>query len=305
MWDMIYKHRQQPSELPLLRCLHTRMNLSAEDKKYYFNLEKGFEGELRFDLFAKELTCECLILHDLLLTSNNTTFQIDSLMITAETIFIYEVKNFSGDYYYESEKFFNMRGTEILNPLHQVSRTASLLRSLLFKQGFNLPVDCKVIFINEHFTLYQAPVNDTLIHPTQLKTYFHKLNTLPFLLTKRHHLLAEKLLELQLDASPVKPKLPSYQYDQLEKGISCAKCHSFSVFVDGRKCVCNNCTHEEIVESAVVRAAKEFKLLFPKEKMSTGIVHDWCSIVRSKKRIKYILDKNFNAAGKNRWLYYE
>ncbi|MBT2599780.1 nuclease-related domain-containing protein [Oceanobacillus sp. ISL-74] len=302
---MIYKHRHQPSELPILGSLHTRMNLSSENKKYYYSLKKGWKGELLFDSFAKELTCDCLILNDLLLSSNNTAFQIDSLIITAETIFIYEVKNFAGDYYYESEKFYNMRGMEILNPLHQLNRTASLLRSMLSKQGFNLPMEYKVIFINESFTLYQAPINDTVIYPTQIRKYFHKLNAIPSKLTKRHRLLAEKLLELQLDDFLIKPNMPSYQYVQLQKGISCAKCHSLSVHENGRKCICTICKHEELTESAVVRAAKEFKLLFPNEKMTTGIVHDWCSIVESKRRIKYILYKNFNAVGKTRWLYYE
>lgn len=302
---MIYKQRQKPSDLPILGSLYTRTHLPTEDKQYYYNLEKGWEGELRFDSFCKEITCDCLILNDLLLSSNNTTFQIDSLIITTETIFIYEVKNFSGDYYYESEKFFNMKGAEILNPLHQLSRTASLLRSLLSKQGFNLPIKCKVIFINDHFTLYQAPVNDTVIYPTQIREYFRKLNKIPSKLTKRHRLLAEKLLELQLVDSPIKSKVPPYQYAQLQKGISCVECHSLSVLEYGRKCVCNKCIHEEAIESAVVRAAKEFMLLFPNEKMTTEIIHNWCSIVESKRRIKYILDKNFNTVGKARWLYYE
>ena len=37
---------------------------------------------------------------------NNTTFQIDTLIIISETIYFFEVKNYEGDYYYESDRLY-------------------------------------------------------------------------------------------------------------------------------------------------------------------------------------------------------
>ena len=88
------------------------MTLSDKDKQHYFNLKKGYEGEVMFDSLTEKLQCECLILNDLLLKINNTTFQIDTLIIS-DTIYLFEVKNFEGDYVYESDKI--IQETQIRN----------------------------------------------------------------------------------------------------------------------------------------------------------------------------------------------
>jgi len=128
---MAYKPRVESSELQILRSLHTRMNLSDKDKQYLFNLNKGFEGEIMFDSLTEKLLCECYIVNDLLLKVNNTAFQIDSLIITAETIYFFEVKNYEGDYYYEADRFYKKAKSEVSNPLHQLVRSESLYFKVL------------------------------------------------------------------------------------------------------------------------------------------------------------------------------
>ena len=230
---MHYKSRNQSSELKVLESLNTRMNLSGKDKQHYFNLKKGYEGEILFDLLTKKLQCECLILNDLLLKLNNTLFQIDTLIITSEIIYLFEVKNFEGDYYCESDRFFKKPNTEINNPLTQLSKGESLLRQLLQNLGFNIPICASVVFINPQFTLYQTPLNKPFIFPTQLITYFKKLHTPPSNLNKNHEILADKLISLHIEDSPYK-LLPTYEYDLLRKGITCRGAPRFQFQLRGR-----------------------------------------------------------------------
>lgn len=300
---MPYKSRTKPTELIILGFLNTRMTLSDNDQQHYFNLKKGYEGEVMFDSLTEKLQCECLILNDLLLKINNTTFQIDTLIIS-ETIYLFEVKNYEGDYYYESDKLYKKPKSEIINPLHQLNRSETLLRQLLHNLGFSLPIDASIIFINPEFTLYQAPLSKPFIFPTQINRYLNKLNTTPSKLNNRHQILADKLISLHIENSPFK-QFPSYDYEQLQKGITCLKCSSFSISVEGRNCVCKECGYEEKVPSAVMRSVNEFKLLFPNQKITTNIIHDWCKVVKSKKRIKKILEKNFKIVGVHRWSYYQ
>jgi hypothetical protein len=147
------------------------MNLSDKDKQHFFNLKKGYEGEIIFDSLAEKLQCECFILNDLLLKLNNTMFQIDSLIIIQETIYFFEVKNFEGDYYYESDRLYKKSKSEINNPLNQLNRSESLFRQLLQSLGFNIPILASVVFINPEFTLYQTPLNKPFIFPTQVNRY--------------------------------------------------------------------------------------------------------------------------------------
>ena len=304
MWAIFYKNRNKSIELLILSYLEKRMNLERNDRYHYSNLQKGYEGEQLFDLMTKKLECNCYILNDLLLKVNNTTFQIDSIIITAETIYLYEVKNHKGDYYYEPDKFFKKPNTEIINPLHQLERCRSLLRQLLHKHGFNLPINASVIFINPAFTLYQASLNKPIIFPTQIKQHLNKLNAIPTTLNQNTQRLAEKLISLHIDDSHF-TQLPSYDYDQLRKGINCGKCNSFSINVQASNCVCNECGYKELVATAVMRSVKEFRLLFPEQKITTNRIHEWCQVVHQKKKIRMILGSSFQMMGTGRWAYYE
>jgi hypothetical protein len=304
LWNMIYKPRTESNELLMLKFLNSRMTLSERDKQHYLNLKKGFEGEVQFDLLTEKLQCECLILNDLLLKFKNTTFQIDSLIIVPETIYFFEVKNLEGDYFYEQERLYLKPKSEMNNPLIQLNRSESLLRQLLHSLGFKISITASVVFINPEFTLYQAPLDKPFIFPTQVNRYLEKFNTIPSKLNGKHKILADKLVSLHMEDSPFK-QIPAYNYGHLRKGFTCEKCTSFSIYVEGKKSICKDCGHVEILEDAVMRSVRELKLLFPNQKITTNVIHEWCGMVVSKRIIKYILDKNYKLIGIHQWAYFE
>jgi hypothetical protein len=301
---MPFKARTVSLELKILRILNTRMDLPEDKQKYYLNLEKGFEGEVQFDLLTEKLKSDCLILNDLLLEISNTKFQIDTTIISQETIYLFDVKNFEGDFCLEPDSFHLFSGKEIKNPLDQLKRSKSLLRQLIRNLGYNLPIDAYIVFINPEFTLYQTPKNLPLIFSTQLNRFLKKLDMKPSRLNNSHRKLADQLVSLHITESPY-ARLLTYEYDQLKKGITCKGCSSFSMSVRGFKVVCNECGCKELVTSAVMRSVEEFKLLFPNRKISTNEIHDWCRVVESKKRISRILSSNFKIVGFGQWAVYK
>jgi hypothetical protein len=306
MWQMAYKPRSEPKELKILKALNNRMMLLEKDKQHLFTLKKGYEGEVMFDTLTEKLKCECYILNDLLFKVNNTTFQIDTLIIISEKVCYYEVKNFAGDYFYESDKnrLYKKPLIEYNNPLLQLSRGDSLLRQLFQSIGYNTPIDAQVIFINPEFTLYQAPLNNPFIFPTQVNNHLKKLDAVPSKLNGKHKSLADKLISLHIEENPY-ATLPKYTYGQLKKGVTCVICDSNSVTVSGKKCVCGDCGHEEPVTVAVMRNVEEIKFLFPNIKITTNLIHEWCVIVELKRTIQRILEKNFKKVGVRQWTYYE
>lgn len=101
--------------------------------KIFYNLEKGYQGELMFyELLEVELTSKCIRLYDLLLECNQTEFQIDNLLIYQNTIIMNEVKNFDGDFFIKDNKWYAVSTrNEIRNPIQQLQRSEYLLRQLL------------------------------------------------------------------------------------------------------------------------------------------------------------------------------
>ncbi len=303
MYAMILKHRTKPDELILLELLDKRSELSSKDLQYFSNLKKGYEGELLFDILTEQLHSECLLLNDLLLEVNNTIFQIDNLNLINGKIHFYEVKNYEGDYYYESNKLFKKPKQEVSNPLLQLSRSETLLNQLLRSHGCHLPIEASVIFINPSFTLYQAPLNLPVIFPTQIKNHMKTLDANPVKINEKQKKIADLLMSLHITKSPF-TKIPSYHYEQIREGITCEECDSFSVVVEGRICKCEACGHKELVADAVIRSVKEFMILFPEQKITTNAIYEWCKIVQSKERIRNILSKNFNMVGVRQWAYF-
>ncbi|WP_157951003.1 nuclease-related domain-containing protein [Peribacillus acanthi] len=293
---MIIKPRCMSKELKIWRAVTSRMNLSVKEITYYSNLEKGFKGEKKFDVWLlSNFPNDGLVLNDLLLEYNNTVFQIDTLLLSSEKIFLFEIKNYEGDYIYDKDRWYTKTKNEIKNPFLQLQRSELLFRQLIQEHRMNLSIEPHLIFINPEFHLYKAPTDLPIIFPTQLNRFKNYLNSSNFTIEDKHSNLANLLVSLHLKESPY-TRLPKYNYNHLSKGIICNDCFTITE-VKERKVVCNNCGYIEALSTAIFRSVKEFKLLFPERKVTTGSISEWCRSVKSRKIIRLVLSRNYSLKG--------
>ncbi|MDC3418256.1 nuclease-related domain-containing protein [Aquibacillus salsiterrae] len=304
---VVLKRRFVSKELMVMRALHVRTVLTEKETFHYLNLERGLEGEIQFDLLVEGIGEEVYVLNDLLFEVNNSYFQIDSIIISQATVHLFDIKNYQGDCYYELDKLYGVSSKrEYKNPIDQLKRSTTLFGQLLQNLGANFLVNPLLIFINPEFTLYQAPMNQPIILPTQVHRLINDLNSTPSKLNDGHKMLAQKLLSLHQTKNPFE-RIPEYSYDQLQKGIYCRKCKSFMLEVNGYSFVCRHCQEKEKVDSAILRMTKEFELLFPNDKISTNGIYDWCDwgkIGCNKVTISRVLKKNYQSIGTKTGTYY-
>lgn len=135
-----------PAEVIILRILDYRTSLSEKEKLQLSNKEKGYEGEVIFDTLIHDLNT--LVINDLLLEVGDTIFQIDTLIIFYGRIYLIDIKNFEGEYCYESSIFKTITGSEKKDPMLQLNRCHSSLRQLLQKYGYDYPSSKSIIIIN-------------------------------------------------------------------------------------------------------------------------------------------------------------
>jgi hypothetical protein len=301
---MVIKTRSASHELSVMRSLNARMDLLSDDRKRFLKQEKGYQGEVMFDQLTAKLQNDLFIINDLCLEFNNSFFQIDTLIGSQDTIYPFEVKNFEGDYLYESDKLLTVAGQEVQNPLDQLKRSKTLLHQLLRSLGFQLRIVGNVVFINPAFTLYQAPLNVPFIFPTQLDYFMKKLDQNPSKLNNRQLKLGEKLISMHQIKSPY-TRFPSYEYQQQKKGIICSICFSFMIPYGENKVFCGKCGSQESTDAAILRSVEELKLLFPDIKITTNLVSEWCRVIESKKKIRRILKENYKIIGVRQWTYFE
>ncbi|MDR7077832.1 hypothetical protein J2Y03_002858 [Neobacillus niacini] len=127
---MLIRPREISAELAILRILNRKMNLTEKEKLHYFILEKGYEGELKFDSLTKNLQGEHLITNDLLLNHNYSSFQIDSLIHFQKSIYLIDVKNFEGDYFFKPDGFYSANDKPIKDPLAQLKKMRIITQSI-------------------------------------------------------------------------------------------------------------------------------------------------------------------------------
>lgn len=294
-----------PTELQLLTQLRSRMTLSQKEELNFNNLHKGFIGEkIFYDRLATSLSIDYILLNGLLLQSNQTEFQIDHLLICQNTLYLFEVKNYEGDFYIQDNKWYAATSEkEIRNPLLQLERSEFFLRSFLQPLRVSLEIKPYIVFVNPEFMLYHAPMHQSIIYPAQINRFIQKLNATPSALMKKHERLANHLVSSHLTTSAYE-KLPEYDYHQLKKGITCKHCLKFLSSYSQMNLYCTICDRFETNESAVLRNVQVFNLLFPNEKITTKIIYDWCGKLISQKIIRRILQKNLHFKYNGRYSYY-
>lgn len=302
---MLYKKREKPYKLQVLELLQHRIVLTSEGCKELSNQTSGYTGEVRWDEFTRQLTCDCLILNDLPLIESGTDFQVDALIITPEEIGLYEVKNYGGEYLY-NDGFLEAVHSDLSfhSPTERVNRHTSLLRSLLKKHHFTMPIKQYVVFVHPEFMLYDASLYKKVLLLSTLPAHFRKLNKCTDALCEKHWQLAQKLCELSDQTEPYVRGIPKYTYEECKKGAICEQCGCFirKIQYKSKLCKCEKCGHKELVYKAILRHIREYCLLFPLRRLSIAAIFDWCGGVFSERKISAVLQREYRAmsAGKYR-----
>src|SRR5690625_3371907 len=295
-----------PDELQTLTYLKPRLKLTPESELRLQQLENGYTGESYFHKTLMEnLSKQCLPLFDLLLESDGSLFQIDCLILCHDIIYMYEVKNYVGDYFIQNNRWYIVRtNKEIRNPLMQLERGHYLLNELIHEFPERFDIKSFIVFVNEAFTLYQAPLNTSIIFPTQIMREIKMLNRQAKFnvnLSKQNE-LAEWIIEQQVKRNFA--NIPEYSFDSLKKGVFCRECLRTMRRFSRVNMICHACKQKEDVEAAVLRNVKQFQTLFPEKRITTNTIFQWCGQILSQKVILRILKKHFKLIKQGRYSYF-
>lgn len=297
------KERVESTELRILKSLGARVQLDAPDVKQLDILLKGWKGEEEFDQWVNTIDNDRHILNDLLLSHQGTIFQVDSLIFSGTTLYLFEIKNYQGDFYIQGDAWYTFSGNEIKNPILQLKRTENLMRQLLKEHGFEVRIEANLIFVNPEFCLFQAPKNLPIILPGQMPRFREKLLNQNSPIKQSHSNLAKKLVSLHMKEDPF-PRNYYYPYEKLQKGLICPYCRGFYQQIQHSFLLCAICGERQTLEDAVIGAVEEIKLLFAGTAITTPLLLDWCRIIKDRRTIQQILIKHFRIERRGRATHY-
>jgi len=300
---MLIKPRKKSISHLILESLYYRKILSFQDKKRYENQVKGFNGEQQFDHFINHSQQQGFIVNDLFLSSKETNYQFDSILILNKQVNIYEVKNYTGVYRYEDGALFSKTGYSLQDPISQVNRKKSYLHNRLLTEGYPHKMNAYVVFINPDFYIYNLPPTDSILFAGQLERHFNEGTRFTQSMDAQDKNLTQSLVN-QHNGNYRPDNLPSYHFKELKKGILCGNCFSFHSTDTRQTRICASCGYKEKITDAIYRSMLEFQMLFPEIPITVSAIYAWCGGGYSKKRIKYVLKANMTCHNKGPKSYY-
>lgn len=302
----IVKERGKSKLIKGMEALRSRLELDPKDESYYQSLVTGHEGEVIFDRKVKQfIGSEAIYISDLLLNVNGKSAQIDAMLITDKCLYVFEVKNYCGEYTFNGKELKTSNGYVVANPLDQLNRSVTLLTQLLKQWNISIALSGTVVFVNPSFTLYTKEAPEQIILPSQLDSFLKRLDNQLIPVSRASRILSKRLVELNKEDLPFQKQLPLFDYAPLRKGMKCLHCNSFNMIQTQRSSTCQDCKTQLAKLCCILHAIDEYRLLFPQKKLTTPALFDWMGGTVSPYQIGKTLKAHYKKVGNGQATYYE
>lgn len=260
-----------PSNYPYIESINLPKRL--------YQLEAGFSGESKVDhylqkIYAPELP---IILTNVELTlSTNYSFQIDTLLITRQTVFILEVKNIKGKLFFKSNPHHLLReidGEETIMecPITQLNIAKDNLSIWLAQRGIEVNISGIVVLANNQAIVKEAPSNSPITYIKRLAIILREINQMPPIYNVQDVQMIAKLIQANQTSYRVYPLCNYFKIDPnlLKKGQLCSLCNQTLIYRNHKTHYCIKC--KLVVANQPEQAIKDWFML-----ISDSISNEQC-----------------------------
>lgn len=301
---MFLNKRMPAKKLLYYTALAARRELDALEMYNLRTIKKGYEGECLYDKVFDEIGHENIyIIRDVYLKIGGSVTQYDSIVITENRLVMNEIKNLSGDYRFDNNKWMKDSVELTDNVYAQLSRGKGKLLKLRNENQLNIEIEGKMIFLNDDFRLTSENdyIWDETVLLNQMRSYFRKFRE-EYVGNKANNIV--RIIKNQIVEDPYFKE--SADIFHLHRGLYCGQCGSFALTKGRFQLSCNNCGSIESSETHVFRAMHDYQILFPNQPMTRtnllyfidhqisrtavyGVMMKHCNAIKGEKKMIYQL----------------
>ncbi|MBH0167940.1 MAG: nuclease-related domain-containing protein [Bacillota bacterium] len=277
---MIKKPRTKPLKLLKLDSIIQRLIPShpkyGELKTEFTKYAAGYRGEVALDYYLHDLDENSyLIFHDLRLPRDKEKkyyFQIDCLILHSSFGVLLEVKNLSGDLYFDHH-FDQMKRTKngvdetFPDPVNQVQQQKIYLESWLTRNQLpKIPLDSLVVLTNPKSFITLSPhYGKKAAHIIRAKGLANKIQDIStshqeILSKKDLSKLTTKLLKQHEKHNPDVLRTYNIKETDIHTGVFCPDCNHIPMRRERSTWVCSKCNVKS--KEAHIRAILDYALIF-------------------------------------------
>lgn len=268
---MIKKVHKPSTVQAYLYELENRVHMELDDYYKFVKYKKGFEGELRFFEMIEHLEGEYIIIWDINIVKP-VRVQFDFIIITANNILHFDIKNYSGNYRYQNNRLMSEQGKTDKDIFIQLDNADSYLKQLIAKYEMPQKLISKIIFINEDFHLTGFSGKECVMFSHELEPVFNYLKSCKGI-TQQMINFADALIQLH-DNESVDNRIHYYNIEDLKLGLRCPKCRKIEMRrVAEKQYLQCSCGYRMSNKDAILNAF-ELLTILGKKKYKEKILHD-------------------------------
>ncbi|MGK7376560.1 nuclease-related domain-containing protein [Planococcus sp. 1R117A] len=267
---MILKQRQAPAELFQLESLLKRLPPTHIQFPHWTEklrrISAGYHGEQRIDSLWHEIGIPIphYFIHDLFIQKQQSSHQIDTLLITSHFILILEIKSISGLLNFDSQtRQFSRTNKDgsidgMRNPDDQVRRHEKWVEQFLTERKIKLPVIGAIVFTYPSAVIQSRAGKRIMIQSSGLPFLMDQLlrDQLQVRITKkRTESLALELAAIHSSKQPILLRMPN----SLLKGVLCPNCVVRQLLYTRKRWRCDTCLFAEA--DSHLLALKQYRYL--------------------------------------------
>lgn len=284
-------------QLQFLEVLQWRTNLTQKESDNLYASNLGFEGEFEFlNAIKLFIPAHWIVLFSLSFNIFGK-IQVDALIITDCKILHFEVKNFQAYYYIQDGQWFKSNHERLnYNPYSQCQRAHEGLLKLLETSNIRVPIESKIVLINENETVnFMDGPDSRVLRKWELKNFFDQIR---YQEQKSPHRIDKERIKSEFLAKQVPEEFHAPDYldgRDIQNGIVCLKCHSVQQKSAEKFHIhCPACDYYEAKNKAVARTICEYSVLYPHEGVSHKTLLDFINTPGCAKSLKRLLSTDFN-----------
>lgn len=298
-----------PTAFDVERVRYERRCLGDDEVEVSFHrLKAGKEGEDLLVDYLKRYGCEDWFIGRNLWMDYYGRFESDVFLFTRRGHYIFEVKNYEGQFVYRDGNCWLNNWKLSTNCVSQVRRAVTNFEGMCKEAGLACkPKGVLAMVGRDSWARIEDEVRDiTVLNHGQLMAFVKRLKQEDERGGKRVDFkgLLDIFKQYQIE-NPFRPEMvSSEEFARLRKGICCGRCGKFSVEI-GRWFVKCACGFEESRESAIVRTICDYGVINYQLDLKTQEVLAFFGGDISRGNLITILQKHFEAVDRNRYSYYK
>ena len=287
-----------------LIALKKRGHLNSNENQYLRYLNLGYEGEIsfsnNFDLIMSEF---CTTIHDFRFIINGSERQIDTLAIFNNKIVLFEVKNYNGNLVFQDNNFYTYKTNRLLkSPIQQINDTSDKFTQLLKQLNYSIPIEKYVIFLNNNFHLFNAPIDEMIVTNAQLPAFLENLKKNNFPLKSHANSIRQRILMCYNEIT--RQCDVNYTFNTINKGIFCRLDGEKLVENGHEKYICKQCGSFYHQKDIIIEVIQDFQSLFPDEKVTYKNIYDFTDGRISYYKLRKIMNRYYERIGTSRMVYF-